>query len=158
MKKLLTGFLFFVVVAGSERPDYTRIFRQLHTLEGSWHMKTSKGFTGETWVKVNDRLLHNTGFVVRGKDTVITERVALYQTDSSISYISTVADQNNSKPVTFVLTSGADNIFVFENPLHDFPKRITYQLINKDSLDAWIDGGKGGGTKRTSFNYSRVRN
>ncbi len=157
MKKLVVASLFLLMIAAVNHPDYKRIFRQLHALEGNWLMKTTKGFTGETWVKVNDRLLKNKGFMVRGKDTVITEQVILSLTDSCISYQSTVTDQNNSRPVSFVLTSGDQNVFVFENPLHDYPKRITYQLIGKDSLDAWIDGGKDG-TKRISFHYSRMQN
>jgi hypothetical protein len=42
------------------------------------------------------------------------------------------------------LAAGAQasaNEVVFENPEHDFPKRIGYRLVSADSLEAWVDGG-----------------
>ncbi len=46
--------------------------------------------------------------------------------------------------------------FIFENPTHNFPKRIEYQLIAKDSLIAWIDGGMEQAGSRSVFKYKRT--
>ena len=132
-------------------------FKQLYGLEGMWLMKTSKGFIGEEWKKVDQDYLQNRGFMIRGMDTIITETVALRNKADGIFYISTVEQQNNKQPVAFKLTSGSKGSFVFENPEHDFPKRITYQLVNKDSVYAWIDGGAANPRKRSSFEYNRIR-
>ena len=32
-------------------------------------------------------------------------------------------------PISFKFTSELKNIFIFENPDHDFPKRIVYEFI-----------------------------
>jgi hypothetical protein len=45
---------------------------------------------------------------------------------------------------------------VFENPEHDFPKRIGYRLVSPDSLEAWVDGGANGDGERIGYPYHRV--
>ena len=131
------------------------VFERLYRLEGKWIMKTKKGAIGEEWIKVNKDYMQNRGYMIRGSDTIVTERVALTNTVTGIFYTSTVTDQNNQKPVAFRLTSSENDTFVFENEHHDFPKRISYQLINKDSLNAWIDDGKPVPEKTSRFSYSR---
>ena len=118
-------------------------------------MKTAKGYLGEEWIKMNDEYLQNRGFMVRGTDTIITERVALKNAKEGIFYTSTVENENNKEPISFKLTSGKNNIFVFENPQHDFPKRIVYELISADSLHAYIDDGAAGTKKRRDFYYKK---
>ena len=156
MKIYLLFIALLASVAGplsSKKND--KIFMQLYALEGKWIMKTKKGAVGESWKIVNKDLLQNSGYMIRGSDTIITERVALRNTKEGIFYISTVEDQNNQAPVSFRLTSGNNNMFVFENPAHDFPKKITYHFVNKDSLEAWIDDGKKVPEKKSMFRYSR---
>ena len=135
-------------------PD--KIFKQLHALKGKWMMKTKKGSIGEEWVKINDDYLQNKGFYVRGSDTIITERVALKKTAEGIFYTSTVEDQNNKQPISFRLTAADDHVFVFENPAHDFPKRIIYDLVSADSLHAYIDVGADAAGNRQDFYYHKA--
>ncbi|MDO9373462.1 MAG: DUF6265 family protein [Ferruginibacter sp.] len=136
--------------------DHKKSFEQLQQLEGLWLMKTSKGFLGEEWKKTNEQLLSNRGFRIKGLDTTVTETVALEYRDNNIFYTSTVSGQNNQQPITFTLTSAFGNKFVFENPSHDYPKRITYHLLSKDSLSAWIDDGNTEPAKEKVFNYTRA--
>ncbi len=159
MKKILLPVAFFIIVTAYVEPaNELKVFKQLYNLEGMWLMKTNKGFIGEEWMKMNEHYLQNRGFMVKGDDTIITETVGLRNNNEGIFYTSTVEDQNNKQPVSFKLTSAENNVFVFENPLHNFPKRITYHLLNKDSLHAWIDGGKDNPNKKLSFAYYRVKN
>jgi hypothetical protein len=51
----------------------------------------------------------------------------------------------------------AATLLIFENPLHDFPKSTVYELVNNDSLHAWIDGGPYETGRRNDFYYSRVK-
>jgi hypothetical protein len=151
--------LFLVMGFSAFLPQHNdpKTFQQLYGLEGMWLMKTKKGFIGEEWKKVDANYLQNRGFMIRGTDTITTERVALRNKEEGIYYISTVEDQNNKQPVAFKLTSADNNIFVFENVEHDFPKRISYHLVTKDSLAAWIDGGAAQPGKRSSFGYRRIK-
>jgi hypothetical protein len=96
--------------------------------------------------------------MIKGTDTTINERVALTRTKKDVFYTSTVEDQNDKKPVAFKLTSANGNVFVFENPEHDFPKRIVYHLVSSDSLHAYTDDGMEGTKKIQHFYYSKQKN
>ena len=124
---------------------------------GSWHMKTAKGITGETWKKVNNDELHNRAFKINGKDTILLEKVQLIKKGNDIYYISTVQNQNDGKAVSFKLTENTNNQFIFSNPAHDFPQRIVYHFVTKDSIHAWIDGQYNGKLVKQDFYYKRVK-
>lgn len=132
----------------------SKTFKKLYALEGTWKMVTKRGALCEEWKKVNDHYLQSRGYMVIEKDTMINERVALTNTEDGIFYTSTVEDQNNKKPIAFKLTRAEDNMFVFENPQHDFPKRIVYKLATADSLHAYIDDGTETG-KKQNFYYKK---
>ncbi len=158
MKKITFILTVAVMLMAFAVKQDTGAFKKLYALEGTWIMKSKKGsIMGESWVKVNDDHLQNKGFYLKGNDTIVTERVALRKTKNEISYISTVEDQNNKQPIAFKLTSSENNVFVFENPAHDFPKRIVYEIISADSIHAWIDAGKTGPAERQDFYYHRAK-
>lgn len=124
---------------------------------GSWHMKTAKGITGETWKKINNNELQSNGYRINDKDTILLEKVQLIKKGDDIFYISTVQNQNDGKPVAFKLTENANNQFIFSNPTHDFPQRIVYHFLTQDSLHAWIDGQNNGRLVKQDFYYKRVK-
>lgn len=155
MKKFFAAAIAFTVMAAFINAEQERPFLQLHQLEGKWIMKTKRGTIGEEWIKVNDTYLQNRGFFIKGGDTIVTERVSLKETKDGIFYTSTVEDQNNKQPIPFKLTSSVDHTFIFENPEHDFPKRIVYQLISPDSLHAYIDAGAAVAGKRQDFYFQK---
>lgn len=158
MKMYLAGIIILLCLAFAQAGKQSRtVFDQLYILEGKWAMKTKKGFILEEWTKIDKGYLQSRGYSIRDNDTIINERVALRNTPEGIFYISTVEGQNNKQPVSFRLTSSNNKTFVFENPQHDFPKRISYQFINKDSLYAWIDDGKEIPEKKFSFRYNREK-
>jgi Domain of unknown function (DUF6265) len=130
-------------------------FRKLYALEGVWKMNTRRGALCEEWKKVHDNYLQSTGYIIKGTDTIINESVALTNTPKGIFYTSTVQDQNNKKAIAFKMTTSSNNKFVFENPEHDFPKRIVYELVSADSLYAYIDDGTEDLKKRRNFYYKR---
>jgi hypothetical protein len=159
MKKLLTVTTCFIVLMSfSFQQDNNKIFKQLQALEGTWIMKGKNGFTtGEQWTKMNDGYLQGKGFFIKGKDTVVSETVQLRLGKNDISYVSTVKNQNNHLPVTFILTSADVNMFVFENAKHDFPKRIVYQFTSDKSIHAWVDAGKDAVAEKQDFYYEKVK-
>jgi hypothetical protein len=124
---------------------------------GTWQMKTSKGYTCESWKVAGNNQLNGIGFKVSGADTVIQEHVKLMKTTAGIFYIPTVTDQNKGKEVQFKLSSTANGAFVFSNPQHDFPQRVVYQFVSNDSLHAWIEGQYNGRLVKRDFYYKRVK-
>lgn len=99
--------------------------------------------------------MQSKGYLIKVNDTIINEKVALTNTKEGIFYTSMVEDQNNKQPVAFKMTKAENNVFVFENPGHDFPKRIVYKFINTDSLQAFVDDGRDESEKRQVFYYKR---
>jgi len=131
-------------------------FEQLYALAGgTWVMKTSKGALCEEWKKITAEKLSNRAFKVSGADTTWLETVNLEQKGNAITYTSTVKDQNAGQSVPFTLVSSENGKFVFSNPQHDFPQRIIYHFVTKDSLHAWIEGTSNGKEHRSDFYYAR---
>jgi hypothetical protein len=154
MKKIVTALTFVTCFSAFVEPANNKMFKKLYGLEGMWKMNTKRGILCEEWKKVNKNYLQNSGYMIKGKDTIINERVALTNTKAGVFYTSTIENQNNQKPIAFKMTKAQNNMFVFENTEHDFPKRIVYQLTSTDSLHAYIDDGTDTG-KRQNFYYKR---
>ena len=156
MRITLTCILFFIITSFI-RKEINPVFRQLHVLQGSWISNTKRGVIGEQWVRANDSSLNGKGFFVKGTDTITTEIVSLIARGSDVYYTSIVKGQNDGKKIPFRLTSSEGGVFIFENPLHDYPKRIVYELPNADSLHAYIDAGMNDTDKRRHFFYHKVK-
>lgn len=134
--------------------DDSKTFKKLYALAGTWKMNTKRGAVCEEWKRVNKNYLQSKGYMIRGKDTILSEKIALTNSKEGIFYTSTVEDQNGKQPIAFKMTSSENNEFVFENPQHDFPKRIVYKFITADSLHAYIDDGAENG-RQQHFYYKR---
>jgi hypothetical protein len=154
MKLLLCILIIAVLAALKEPQDGKKIFQQLSALQGTWEMKTSKGILYEGWQKLNDTLMQGGSYKIKERDTIFLERVSLKHTSEGIFYVP-VVEENNNQPVKFKLTSYSNNSFVFENPEHDFPKRVIYELVSKDSIHAYIDDGINS-AKRSDYFYRKV--
>jgi hypothetical protein len=117
------------------------LFGKLHILAGgTWVMRTKVSAICEEWKLKNNIQLTSRSYRVKGKDTVQQETVLLSVQGNDIYYTSTVPNQNDAKPVPFKLVETKGMKFTFSNPQHDFPQRIIYEFVNKDSLHAWIEG------------------
>jgi hypothetical protein len=124
-------------------------------LIGSWSNTTPDGILTETWSKVNDSTYSGKSYFIKGKDTLHSESIELIQNNDELFYIPTVKGQNNDKAITFKLSDSNEKDFVFENPTHDYPQKITYSQITKDSLVATISGKQHG--KESSESYPMKR-
>jgi hypothetical protein len=127
-------------------------------LVGSWQMTTKDGVIAEEWRIVDS--IQYTGkswFINKDSSTTPFEKIQLLYKNNQYYYIARTDGQNNELPVEFLITSFSNSGFVAENPKHDFPKRITYKLINQDSIHAWIDAGPLMPKKKSDFYYSRIK-
>lgn len=78
------------------------------------------------------------------------EYLRILERDGGLVY---VAQPNGAPPTTFVLTEVSPTRAVFENPRHDFPQRITYELSPEGQLTTSVGYAKGGRPQR--FEYKR---
>lgn len=109
----------------------------------------------EHWKKVNDSLFEGGSETVKNGDTVFTEKLKLLKQNNDIFYVANV--KHNPAPVYFKFTGLETGKAVFENPDHDFPKKISYEL-NDGILHAYIEGlSNKGDWKKVDFYFSRKR-
>ncbi|HRE37928.1 MAG TPA: DUF6265 family protein [Chitinophagaceae bacterium] len=127
-------------------------------LNGQWAMTEKEGTITEEWKPVNDSLMEGKSDLVTGDSVIPFETIRIFREDTEFYYEAKAAGQNKEQPVVFKVTSFSDTGFVAENPQHDFPKRISYTLINKDSIHAFVDGGAAMPNKKSDYYYSRVKN
>ncbi len=120
-------------------------------LVGNWENKSEFGDMQENWEKVNDSVYNGYSYFIKGKDTLHSETIALQQKEDQVLYVPTVKGQNNDQPVVFLLTKQTPKQLVFENPNHDYPKKIVYNQITSDSLVAVISGTQQGKASSDSF-------
>lgn len=112
----------------------------------------------ETWIISNDSTLNGESLNMSATGiSKVMESLELAYRKGEYYYISTVKGQNNNQAISFRITTYSESGFVAENLEHDFPKRITYRLIGKDSIHAFIDGGASMPEKKTDFYYSRTK-
>jgi Domain of unknown function (DUF6265) len=104
-------------------------------MSGYW-LACEGGETTENWMGAGRDTLLGTNLSGGGYEFL---RVAT-NADGRIVYYSMPGGR--SPPTEFVMASHADQRAVFENPSHDFPKRIVYDR-DGDVMTARIDGGEG---------------
>lgn len=127
-------------------------------LQGKWQMHKNKEIIVEEWEKFSTTAMSGKSYKVKAnKDTVSLETMQLKVVNGKTYFIPVTANENNAKPVMFTLTTSANNKFVFVNLKHDYPKRIVYHIINKDSVHAWIDDNFDQTENRLDFYYSRIK-
>lgn len=114
-------------------------FKKLAWLEGTW-LRTNPpaGQSGsERWFKSSPSELQGHGVTFNGQDTLFVEKLRIMINEDRLYYVVDVPE--NQQPVFFKLTEITKAGFVFENPDHDFPQKIVYQVEN-GKLKATVSG------------------
>lgn len=124
---------------------YENQLAELKWFLGKWQYQEQGALSTEKWVQTGPAEYLAHGYTLKGKDTVFQEHIRLIAADSGVFYIPNVGAQG---PVPFRLTHYDKQFVSFENPAHDFPNKITYELVGIGSLVAKIygvyDNGKPG--------------
>ncbi|SDW90552.1 DUF6265 family protein [Flavobacterium degerlachei] len=126
-------------------------------LIGTWENKSAEGNLKEIWNKVNDSTYEGQSYFIKGKDTIHFEKIQLQQKGEELTYSPTVRGQNDDKPVAFQLTNVNDKELIFENPKHDYPQKISYKNVSKDSLVAEISGLQSGKPSSEKYLMKKVK-
>jgi len=106
----------------------------------------------EHWTGVAGGSMMGVSRTIASDKTVEFEYLRIEQRADGVYY---VAHPKARCPGTdFKLTRASATEAVFENPQHDFPKRIIYRKTD-DGLTASVDGGEG--SKAMSFPFKRMK-
>lgn len=126
--------------------------KQFDWLTGSWRGTDGGNTIVESWARVDASTLEGMGYFIVGKDTVVTELMRIQQFGDHWAFVAVI---NGGHPVLFTLIESGDGRLVFENTEHDFPQRVAYNRVGKDSILAWIEGEQDGETMRQEFPMKR---
>ena len=145
MFKKITLLLIAVTFLSCKKSDSSQTnekdkIKASHRLLGTWEYKYTEGNLKEIWTKVNDSTFEGESYFIKAKDTIHFETIDLQQKGEELTYSAKVKGQNNDKAVAFKLTKNNDQELVFENPKHDYPQKISYKNVSKDSLITEISG------------------
>jgi hypothetical protein len=123
---------------------------ELSWITGDWQTAAGgKAQIEEHWTAPSADSMIGMGRTIAGGKTMEFEYLRIEQRADQIYY---VASPKGRCPSTdFKLTRLSGQEATFENPEHDFPKRVIYRKNTDGSLTASIDGGAG--TKSMSFAY-----
>lgn len=111
-------------------------------LQGTWKMENKEIY--EHWDKLNDSTLKGFSYDFKDGKMLVSEYIDISIIDKKITYTAIVLNQNKGKGIHFTLTQ-SDSVFIFENPNHDFPKKIIYKKISDSELLVMVsDGNKKG--------------
>ena len=153
MKKIFVALLLSLFQISVSAQFSEKDFANLTKLEGDWLIQKNNSAILESRTKVSATEYTGKNFVIRTGDSTLNENLTVTFDGSSIKYIVMLIGQNNGKTITFTLTKIENETYYFENPEHDFPKRIVYAFVDDKKIDAFIDDGKPNTTQKIYFNY-----
>ena len=109
---------------------------------GTWIADDGENSVIEEWRSLGGETFEGSGRTVSRKtgEVVSSESLRLVAMSSAVYYIAKVS--HNAYPVSFALTTCTAGRLVFENPGHDFPKRIVYSMHSDDSIEVEVSDGR----------------
>jgi hypothetical protein len=117
-------------------------------LTGAWVGTRGSASIEERWSQPLGGAMLGVSRTVKGGSMVAFEFLRIVERDGGLVY---VAQPGGHPPTEFVLTELGTTRAVFENPRHDSPQRIVYELSSEGSLSASIGFAKGGRPQRFDF-------
>lgn len=111
-------------------------------LLGHWISRDGERTSRESWTRLNDTTFEGQGVTTHGNDPtpVDGESLRLVQMGNGVFYVAKVG--HNRFPVAFELTQCSAEHLVFENPSHDFPRRLEYRRQAADAMTVHVSDGK----------------
>jgi hypothetical protein len=125
--------------------------QSLTWLTGHWTGALGKAQLEEHWIAPAGGAMLAVSRTCVGERMVAFEFLRIETRKDGVYY---VAQPGGRPPTAFKLTQASENKAVFENPQHDHPKIITYQLQGS-TLTATIEGDENGQHKKQAFRLEK---
>jgi len=121
-------------------------------LAGCWSFTRNGRHVIEHWAPAEGGTLIGMGRSVANGKTVEYEFLLIRSGAAGLEY---VAKPSGQAEAIFTATRASATEVIFENPAHDFPKKVSYSK-NGDALTAAIEGPMNGQTRRIEFPYAKA--
>lgn len=122
-------------------------------MAGCWSGTVRGTVVTERWIVADAATMIGTSHTLKNQAVSEFEFLRVVVKSGVAAYI---AQPGGAPPTSFQATSRAGTAIIFENPVHDFPKRIGYERPDTAHLTAWIDGGPGGSARRIEYPMARI--
>ncbi len=133
MKNILTFLILPLANIAFGQPNFPDF------LQGTWKMENNEIY--EHWDRLNDNTLKGFSYKIKDGQIMISEYLDISRTEDELTYTATVLNQNQGKGISFKLTQ-TDSTYTFENPDHDFPKKIVYQKLSDTKIAVRVSDGE----------------
>ncbi len=139
---LLSFGILACLAAKGDNPETGRRtgIEELSWMAGYWAGEVEGVRMEECWLHPGGGLMVGVHRDVKGDGSGFFEYLRIEEDADGIQYL---ASPSGGPVTSFRLTSTATRSATFENPEHDYPKRIRYWLDSEERLHARIDGGAG---------------
>jgi Domain of unknown function (DUF6265) len=152
---LLLSLTALIGLARAEPPAPARpTLSALSWLAGQWRIEQPDRVVDEHWMAPAGGLMMGMSRTIHGARIEHEFSLLRQEPNGDIVY---VANPSKQSEAVFKLTSLGNDKAVFENPQHDFPKKIIYALQPDGSLLAAIEGpGRDGKPRRVEYPFKRA--
>jgi hypothetical protein len=152
---LLLGVFVLASSAHAQAPTAKPTLQDFAWLTGHWRIEQADRLVDEQWMAPAGGLMMGMARTVQaGKVREYEFTLLRQEPNGDIFYVASPSKQTET---SFKLTSLRDGKAVFENPEHDFPKKVIYAKRADGSLLAAIEGpGRDGKPRRVEYPFERV--
>lgn len=114
---------------------------RMERLLGEWPAQDESKVVTESWHAASPHTFEGSGEArsSAGGKTVDAEVLRLVRMGEAVFYVAKVA--HNRYPVSFRLVECPPRRLVFENPAHDFPRRLEYTLADDGTMVVAVSDG-----------------
>jgi hypothetical protein len=139
------------IMPASASPDS---ISDLAWLSGCWAAINQEPGSREQWMPPAGGTMLGMNRTVRDSKTVAFEFMRIVeQDDGGLEFIASPSGQSTA---SFLMVSVKDREVIFENPDHDFPRRIIYRLVSDEDLLGRIEGTIDGEERAADFPMKRI--
>lgn len=151
----LLGVALLSASAHAQAPAAQPTLQDFAWLAGHWRIEQADRQVDEQWMAPAGGLMMGMARTLQaGKVREYEFTLLRQERNGDIFYIASPSKQSET---SFKLTSLSGGEAVFENPQHDFPKKIVYARQADGSLLAAIEGpGRDGKPRRVEYPFKRV--
>jgi hypothetical protein len=148
---MFAASLIVVSMAGALQPAAPAI-KDVGWIAGCWETTRNGRHVVESWTSPEGGTMMGVSRTVVNGKTTEWEFLIIREGTKGLEY---VAKPSSQPEATFTSTSVTATEVVFENPAHDFPKKIFYRR-DGTTLNAAIEGPMNGQVRRIEFPYTRA--
>jgi hypothetical protein len=138
--------------AGETAPGSPLAVEDLAWIAGSWSGEKDGVVSEEHWTTPAGGGLVGMHKDVRQGRMIFFEFLRIVSGENGVCY---VASPGGAPPTSFCAVEAGERRVVFENPRHDFPRRILYWIDGDGRLHARVEGPPGGSHPAEEWIWSR---